>query len=187
MGKIIGFMGAGGVGKTTTAQALAERSDYKFAPSVSRACFEKHGVKTEADQYAMSEDQKFALQQDIFKAKIVQDKELRESPFNWVCDRTPFDQLSYSYLRCMAKIDQALFGSMMQEAILASYYYQALFYFPLHTFPAHSDGMREDTFCPRWVLDTLIRRTSQELVHRIKEVPVMGVIDRAHFIMRTLK
>lgn len=148
----IGFVGAGGTGKTTLAKLLAEKTGLPLIPSPSRKCFEKHGVKTEDDQARMTLSEKWSLQYDIFEA-------INESVFSHdkgIFDRTHLDNFCYSIIQCREAISDALYKEMEQVTIKGLKSFNIVYYFPLYNWNIPSDGMRTESYAQRRIHADLV-------------------------------
>lgn len=190
-GNIVGFCGAGGTGKTTTAKAVVYELQrlgypYELLPSASREVFKRHKVNAEASQLDMPLDQRWRLQRDIqmahwenytqnFRNKLL------------VSDRTQLDQMSYAYLWCSPVLDEdnlALLDTLVQSSLL---HYRAIFYFPLTEFDAHSDGMRTDSPGLRNHFDLLLRGILEAYDVGYIKVPIASVEARMHYIVNWME
>lgn len=174
---LIGFSGAGGTGKTTTAKALAEAMGLPFVASSSRAVFEKHGI-VEADQHKMTPDQQFELQMEIFTAR----QELEVRTFRGVSDRTLMDQVTYTMLRAPTVVTEDILNRLLDTTRNTMRKYTTVLYFPLITFPTNEDGMRETTYGLRVNFDGILQWVMREVGVPIIRVPVMSLAERVKWI-----
>lgn len=150
----IGFCGAGGTGKSTTAKLLAQEIGMPLVPSPSRSCFKKHGVKTEDDQNAMSPEQRYSLQYDIFHAIGILYMEHETGIF----DRTLLDNFNYLMHRCHDIVQKDTLDYMEQTTMLSLMDPNTkVFFFPLYDWKIESDGMRTQQVAPRVSADLVIR------------------------------
>lgn len=151
----IGFTGAGGTGKTTLAKTLAAVTGETFMPSPSRACFEKHGVKSEDDQRNMTPEARYALQMDIFKAINTQVMESQ----NGVFDRTHLDNLFYGFWQCRERISNEQFRDMWRTTVVGLETFDFVIFCPMYQWcytDATTDGMRTQSSVARTVMDHFI-------------------------------
>ena len=173
---LIGAMGAGGVGKTTTMQALSAAIKVPFIPSASRAVFARRGLK-EADQASMTPQQQWELQQEIFAAR----EELEARTTEGIADRTLFDQVAYNLLRTPSVISEAILNDLANRAWNGTVKYNKLFYFPLTTFDTSDDGMRDTSYGLRYVFDAILKSLLTDVKHIV--VPIGSVTERVNFIL----
>lgn len=150
----IGFVGAGGTGKSTTAKLLAERLKLPLIESPSRGVFKKHGVTTEDAQNAMTAEQRYALQEDIFKAIDQQASTIHEGVF----ERTPLDNFYYLLFRCHDSVKLENIKFMAQRTVEGLLSYHKVVYFPIYwNWPDIGDGMRTSHPAPRILCDYFVR------------------------------
>jgi predicted ATPase len=148
----IAFAGAGGTGKTTTAEDLADKLGLELIPSASRIIYDQQNLKEEIVA-TWDQDAKWKLQQDIFAAKLEQD-DLTPA---FVSDRTALDHFAYCLMYCAAKMDNDQFTRM--EAQVRKHMFGAythVFYFPWGHWEAESDGRRSDSKAWQSAIDNLI-------------------------------
>lgn len=178
----IGFIGAGGTGKTTVATALAEKLGLNYHQSVPRSVFQARGL-TEADQRSMTPAQIWDLQKAIFEAKIEQDEVYRSGVF----DRTLLDHLAYCIYRCadsipakeMEKMQEAMYDNIRSYTLLA--------YFPLFNWGGSADGFREDKFSYQVAIDTIMNGLLH--LYGVKYVSMRDEVpeDRIKFLWEGLR
>lgn len=184
---LIGFCGAGGTGKTTTAKALCAATGLPFIPSRSRVVFERWELQKEEDQYRLTVHDQMTLQRDIFQARLG----LEASPefTHGVADRTLADQLAYTMLRGSPNIEQAYFDRHFDEVCASLQRYTRIFYFPLVSYPTIDDGMRETIWGPRFVFDSILR----EILRRCPKpanvwtVPEVSVDQRVELLRKYME
>lgn len=181
MTTLIGFCGAGGVGKTTTAKLLAKELDLPFIESSSRAVFARRGL-VEADQHKMTPQEQFALQTEIFESREELEAKIKEG----VADRTLFDQTAYAMLRAASVITEKELEDRLSRARLSIIKYTHLFYFPLVTFPTATDGMRETTYGLRVNFDAILRWLLVRADVGVITVPTASVEERVGWIKGVL-
>lgn len=153
----IGLCGAGGTGKTTLAKRIAELSGLPFIPSPSRACFEKHGIKTEDDQNNMTPLARKALQLDIFDAIT------RSCSANTkgVFDRTNLDNYFYALHRCHDTLTTEEVEHMHHITLQQMQKFDLIVFCPLYEWcwiagDATSDGMRTTSLASRMLTSSFI-------------------------------
>lgn len=140
----IGFTGAGGTGKTTTAKWIAENLSIPFLPSASRVVYEEQSL-TEDLVNTWDADKKWELQRNIFDKKIEQD----DTTGSFVADRTLLDHWAYCLMYCALDLDKKTFSTMentVRKHMLSTY--TNILYFPWGYWEGESDGVRQDN--PAW-------------------------------------
>jgi hypothetical protein len=153
VGGLIGFCGAGGTGKTTTAQLLSETHSVPLLPSSTRGVFKMLGLETEADQEKLDGEGRKHLQrsiQDTFYSSLM-------GYPRGVSDRTPLDHWCYMLYYCgdyMSEEEVGVFRRRTAEGLKRFAY---VFYFPLVTYPTHEDGMRKNGYGYRKAYDYLMQ------------------------------
>lgn len=158
-GKVIGFCGAGGVGKTTTASALLGHlgpMGYEFLPSSSREVFKKMGVLTEADQNNLSPERRWELQKAIQLAHA-EKMQHRDKSKNLICDRTQLDQYSYALQYCSTALSHVDITWLEELTYYAMQQFDLVFYFAPHAWLSVDDGMRETRPGPRILFDRILQ------------------------------
>jgi len=122
----IGFTGAGGTGKTTSAEYIAKELNLPTFKSASRLVYESKGLTEEKVFNEFSNNQKLALQMEIFETKIKLD-----NAFSYVTDRTLLDHYAYCLAYCggfMTNEQFQKFDEKVQIAMRSTYTH--IFYFP---------------------------------------------------------
>jgi predicted ATPase len=183
----IGFCGAGGTGKTTTAVNLAARRGIPMLASASRRVFQRFGVEREDDQDYMTGEQRWALQHSIQEAHWRQQFQVAikyNGNVPIVCDRTQWDQFAYAMLQCADTMTEERYNWLRGLAIASTSFYTHIFYFPLVTFGQDSlaDGMRTQNWGMRNKFDMLLRSLLKEFNVKAVEVPVGSIDERVRFI-----
>lgn len=182
----IGFCGAGGTGKTTTAKLLLspERSylhgRYEFLPSSSREVFKRFKVEKEADQDAMPDYMKWALQKEIQVAH--RQRQVDSAGKKLLSDRTQLDQYCYALIQCSRILNEADIDWLNMLLTDSLRQYVMIFYFPLHTFDKTDESikdMRDPREGLRLHFDTLLRGVMEKYKVFPIEVPVMTPDMRA--------
>jgi len=148
----IGHCGAGGTGKTTLAKALADVLNIDYRPSVVRETFAEFGW-TEENQRKASPAQCWVLQEKIFQRKVYQDKYYGK---NMVFDRTPVDHLAYCLYRCELALSEGVLRGLEAVTKETTLEYDLVIYHPIPEWKAEPDGMREDEYPYRRIIDTII-------------------------------
>ena len=149
----IGFMGAGGTGKTTTAKAVSEALGIPTIKSASRAVYEQDNL-TEEKCMALDDVGKYELQFRIFGMKT----ELDLKTFAFVADRTLLDHWAYCLMYCGAFIPNNEYTQFEKDVrVHMRSTYTHLFYFPFgYWFPAEADGVRQDHYSWQSAIDAII-------------------------------
>lgn len=152
-GTLIGFMGTGGVGKTTIMNTICDTYPDNFmrGPSVARSVFASHGIKSEDEVAQIPLMQMRQITYDMLRAKMKADQELHEQAYQEnkivICDRTIYDQIAYQLYYCGADITEARFRITMAECKgHISKYYCGLFAFPFMTFAEENKGDPQNAF-----------------------------------------
>jgi len=151
----IAFTGAGGTGKTSTVNKLAELDAFAHLPvmkSASRVVYENKKL-TEELVAKSTPDQKWALQGEIFNAKVLQD----DFNMQFIADRTLLDHWAYCLMYCAADLPDDIFvkyEALVRKHMIAAYSH--VFYFPWGYFFAESDGVRQDAKAWQYAIDNII-------------------------------
>ena len=149
----VGFTGAGGTGKTTTAVALAKELGVQMMKSASRTAYEQLKI-TEADCLKMDDKAKWELQGKIFGLKQTMD----DNSFEFIADRTLLDHWAYCLMYCAPFISEPEFHQFennVRKHMKSTYTH--LFYFPWgYWTPETEDGVRQ--VAPGWqsAIDAII-------------------------------
>lgn len=134
----IGFTGAGGTGKTTVLNVIAERfPDVPILGSPIRDVYKRWGI-SEIDQEKMSFDEKLKLQEDIYQTRYAKEIEYGN---HFISDRTILDHYCYQQIRCYDAMDQEMFDQKTSEIKENLLSYDLIFYFPI-TFKQSGDDVR---------------------------------------------
>jgi hypothetical protein len=145
----IGFIGAGGTGKST----LAAKLDIPFVPSVMRSVLAEHSVVEKSFDDIESTAQRktiWEIQKAGFDRKVQQDL----SPHG-VFDRTLLDHYGYCLLHAAAAIPNSVAMSMEQLVRINLKHYDHIFYVPLPAWIPVPDGVRIDRLSHRYATDAL--------------------------------
>lgn len=183
---IIGFTGAGGTGKSTTAAALSALVGGKLGESPARGVFKKYKIK-EADQRNMPIKDLLKLQSDIHEAKIAQDLAVVGSPFEecHIFDRTPIDTAAYTMYRCGPGITEQASKALVAQVADHMRYYHLVFYTPLVEFP-EADKFRETGYGYNYCIDTIIRELIWRTQVAVTTLPIMPQEERATLATKCL-
>jgi hypothetical protein len=185
--KVIGFCGAGGVGKTTTALMLTtylKPYGYGFLPSSSRSVFAAMGISSEADQHSLSDTKRWALQKNI---QLAHNRKILESRGkNLICDRTQLDQFCYALQYCSTYLDESKINWLLDLTSDAMSRFDMIFYFPLCTWPDTDDGMRTPLPGPRVMFDFLLQGVLTDLGRSYYVVPATDTTSRCALILKVM-
>lgn len=176
----VGFTGAGGTGKTTSANYLSEELGLGTFPSASRVLYEERDLSEEKVQTEFSNEERLKLQFEIFAMKVKQDTE----NFSYVTDRTLLDHWAYCLAYCggFMENDQFLQFETTVRAHMKSTY-SHIFYFPWGYFEPGTDGVRQDRKSWQSQIDALIVGYSFRWNLPVIEVPQLDGKDvRNEFI-----
>jgi hypothetical protein len=128
--------------------------------SPSRQCFVRHGATTEDAQNAMTAQQRFALQMDIFAAIDQQVFETDEGIF----DRTHLDNLFYAIWQCRELVTNDHYMKMYVRMMEGLNTFDVIFFAPIYDWGDNTDdGMRTQHLPSRHLMDSYIHR---QLNHR---------------------
>lgn len=151
----VGCMGAGGVGKTTTAAYLAEVFELKPLISASREVYDDE-VLTEDIVLEMSEESKWELQSRIFDKKI----DLDDNTPSYIADRTLLDHWAYCLMYCGAHMTNEEFQkyeTMVRKHMLSTY--SVIFYFSWGHWDIpekEQDGVRSNKYAWQSAIDAIL-------------------------------
>jgi len=177
----IGFIGAGGTGKTSVARILHHLPE-PFRPSIVRATMAAHGVTSEADQLGMSEEERWCLQRALIQAKRAQDEEFTYGLF----DRTPIDHMGYIMHRCANVIPDKEFEELWALYTDLTSRYDLLVYFPVYDWGVnHEDGFRQGNRSYRVKQHLLMHSIALEMGFGLQLVEMANISPeaRAEFLM----
>jgi len=181
----IGFMGAGGTGKTTTAKVVSETLNVPTIKSASRAVYEQDNLSEEKCM-ALDNVGKYELQFRIFGMKT----ELDKQTFAFVADRTLLDHWAYCLMYCGSFIPNDEYTQFEENVrVHMRSTYTHLFYFPFgYWFPEKGDGVRQDHYSWQSAIDAIILG----YIHRWR-LPVTevkqnsGALARNEFVLNTIR
>ena len=174
----IGFIGAGGTGKTSVAKLLESQLSEPFRPSIVRATMEGLGINHESDQNHLTEEQRYRIQLAIFEAKLKQDKEHQYGLF----DRTPIDHLAYCMHRCANVIPDDDWCLMLTQAQDAIRRYDLIFFFPYYHWGVPTDGFRQEGLAYKTKIELLQRALLNDLGIDFIELTNVAPEDRAIYV-----
>jgi hypothetical protein len=160
MAQLIGFCGAGGTGKTTTAHLVCELTGLPFIQPSSRNVFKRMGVESESAQEQMTGKQRIELQraiQDAYHQSVMTHYQ------SGLSDRTPIDHFVYTLMYCGAWLDEYQTKEFKLLCTRSLMRFKHIFYFPLTTFSTIDDGMRQTAYGSRLQFDLLMRQMLNEL------------------------
>lgn len=181
---LVGFCGAGGTGKTTTADLVSDMTGITRIPSSTRSVFKRLGLETEEAQEQLSGAGRISLQLGIQEAFFDSLRGRKEG----LTDRTPLDHWCYSLYYCGNWMDDTFSKDMRGRIVKALKRFSHVFYFPLVTFPTQSDGMRKDGFGYRLCYDMLLRQALREFEVNALTVRInVSAQDRAKQIAQYLR
>lgn len=148
----IAFTGAGGTGKTTLAQHVAETWGIPFVGSVAREVAADMGITNETQQNEMSEQALFEYQHAIY---LRRQRRISEFP-HYVTDRLALDNYVYALRRCGKALTEEVRRDW-QDGIEADLYNTDLvFYCPAGLFTLVDDGMRQTDVAHAHLIDNAI-------------------------------
>jgi hypothetical protein len=174
----VGFCGAGGTGKTTTAQFIAKELELPILESTSRTIYKAEKL-TESIVANMGDESKLELQRKIFKAKVKND-----TKYSYVADRTLLDHWCYCLAYCGEFMPDELFEKMEEQVrIHMKAVYSHIFYFPWGYWQPESDGVRSELMAWQSQIDAIMVGYIVRWNIPIIEVPqTQGVDYRNEFI-----
>lgn len=172
----VGFIGAGGTGKTTVANLLTDLG-IPVMPSVARDVFKEQNL-TEASQLAMTQQENWTLQKTIFDRKLRQDLDHEDR----LTDRTLLDHFVYALLRSNAAMDDSTASAL--EALVKENLqkYDVLVYFPLAQFWNAADGFRQANRSWAMAVDAAQRGMLEKLGVPFKTMPFGSPESRAALV-----
>lgn len=158
----IALTGTGGAGKSTLAALLAKELKEECVPGVMRTVMKEEGI-VEADQYKMSDQQKYELQVKGFTARLLQEDQVKDGIF----DRTLLDHYAYILTRCAPMVTQEVvegFHGLIDNTLVT---YDMVVYCPLYNWNFQHDGLRDVKYGPRLAVDLIIRGYLDRLFGKI--------------------
>lgn len=176
----IGFIGAGGTGKTTILDLLPD--NYKKIRSVMRETFAEMGW-TEKDLPSKTPAEVWKFQKLCFDKKILQDQKETEG----VAERTLLDHLMYCIYYCSDQMDDNVVTAMMLLTRENMATYDVLFYFPAGIFQPDDDGLRRQGRAYQHLQDAIIIGLIKKLGVDVAIVTGKSVESRMSFITRIME
>lgn len=182
-GTRIAFMGAGGTGKTTSADEISLILELDNPRSASRIVYEQHGL-TEEKVRVMTEAEKLALQTEIFDQKTINDE-----AYSYVTDRTILDHYAYCLAYCGSAMPNDTFRTYEERTrTLMLSTYSHIFYFPWGYWEAPSDGVRSPVDSWQSQIDSILVGYIVRWKLPVIEVPQMdGENERDNFILKHVR
>jgi len=182
-GTRVAFMGAGGTGKTTTAEFVAPLLDLPMIKSASRTVYEENEL-TEEKVALLTPEKKLELQTAIFNAKITLDQQ-----YSFLADRTILDHYCYCLAYCGATMPDTIYFQFEEKVrILMATTYSHLFYFPWGYWTPKSDGVRQDLLGWQSQIDALMVGYILRWGLPVIEVPqTLGEDYRNEFVLNSIR
>lgn len=176
----VGFVGAGGTGKSSVANILAADKTVPedFKSSVVRDVFKQLGYTGEVDQFKMNDVDILHLQKKLLEAKYELDKNTKHGIF----DRTPVDHLAYALYRCGNTLNDADLDWMRTQCWQFTNKYDLLFFFPVYDWDVKDDGFRQNNKAYRIATQTLMLGLLAEYNVTYYTMKDESIEDRAKFI-----
>lgn len=175
----IGFIGAGGVGKTSVARLLSHLPE-PFIPSRNREVFAQLGYTGESFQAANTPQENWRIQRALIDTKIDQDVTYAVGLF----DRTPIDHLAYCMHRCADAIADHEWDWLWNKYSGLIELYDLLVYFPLYDWGnTHEDGFRQGNKAYRVKVDLLMQGVMAEMGIYPIEMANISPERRAEFLL----
>jgi predicted ATPase len=186
----VGFIGAGGTGKTSLAEALAAKTGWPLHRSINRQVFAQFN-QTQLTHTSLPPSQRWAIQRTSFLLKIQQDQANPHGIF----ERTLLDHYMYCLLYCHEAIPDREISDMqelVQENIAG---YTRLYYFPIYNWPVSlADEFRDTGVANRELQDVILQGLIYSLLHpillssvgrqRFQVIPNLPLAQRLGFVMQ---
>lgn len=178
-GARIAFLGAGGTGKTTTAETVAEYLELPLLVSAARKVF-NDGNLSEDLVLDFDAEKRLELQTAIFDQKIQNDL-----AYEYLVDRTALDHFAYCLVYCGKDLSDEQFLHYEEKTRLAMLgTYSNIFYFPWGYWTPDSDGVRSTSLAHQSQIDAIIVGYIQRWNLNVVEVPqTRGEDVRADFVL----
>lgn len=148
----IGHIGTGGTGKSTLAEEVAGVLELTYRPSVVREVYNEFGWN-EASQRTAPLEACWKLQKEMFRRKMYQDKYLYRDT---VVDRTPIDHLAYCIYWCEEALIEDMLKEYEEQARIGMAKYDLVIYHPIPSWKGTVDGIREDQYVYRRIIDVIM-------------------------------
>lgn len=175
----VGFIGAGGTGKTTLAEELARKYNITLFRSVNRAVFAKFG-HTQITHESLSQAKRLEIQQASFVARMDQERNVSSGLF----ERTLLDHYMYCLLYCSDVLSTYQLMTMREQVLENLFGYQLLLYFPVYEWPLPEDGWRNVKMGNREIQELILRGFIRRHSVRAHRVPDVGVTERLDYVQR---
>lgn len=178
-GTRIAFLGAGGTGKTTTAETVAELLELPLLVSAARKVY-NDGSLSEDLVADFDAEKRLELQTAIFDQKIQNDL-----AYEYIVDRTALDHFAYCLVYCGKDLSNEQYLELEERTRLAMIgTYSHVFYFPFGYWTANADGVRSTSLAHQSQIDAIIVGYIQRWGLNVAEVPqTRGEDVRADFIL----
>jgi len=181
----VGFVGAGGTGKTSVANLMAKDEEIKetFRPSIVREVYKRLDVPDESTQLNMSAEHQWYLQREILAEKCAQDAACSTGIF----DRTPIDHMAYCLYRCGSHISDDDYENVENLVRLYTQRYNLIFFFPMYDWEkANEDGFRQSNKAYRVACSTLMLGLLHQFNIQYWLLPNTTPEDRAEYIKKAM-
>src|ERR1700761_5510958 len=186
MATLIGFTGAGGVGKSSVLRRLVSLYGVKDIPSNTRQVFQGFGISNEEDYKSRDVEFKLEVQLALARSKAELDKQALEEARQQdiiATDRSPIDHFCYMLNTCQAAITESFLETYVVEMKAALKRFSVIYYFPLRTYFGSADGYRDQAYGPRYAVDALMRAALDKFrPGQYEPVYIDTIEDRTAFI-----
>lgn len=181
----VGFIGAGGTGKTTTMKLLSDLG-LEEVISVVRPTMSRLG-ETEETMARKSPEERWFIQNEIFRARLTLEERIRNKR-DIITDRTLLDHATYCFYYCANVIQDAAAENMNIAVRECLESYDQLFYFPVGLFKTKNDGFcRYESFAYQLTIDSIMRGFLRRLSLGQFNVPMGTPEERAAWVRRRVK
>jgi len=146
----IGFIGNGGIGKTTTAEALAERLKLPLIPEGVRRYMKEKGIE---HLRKFSPLETWEMQKTLLERKT----KMEHSLSSFIADRTTLDNAAYAlFWLCRSEIPEADLKSYVARCVAHMKRYTHIFFFPHGSIPLVDDGVRSGNNIYQYVISMIM-------------------------------
>lgn len=177
---IVGFSGAGAVGKTSVMNYLKEKYDNKYIiiPSITRHIMKEFNCINEDNMLDRSESFKFSFENALIN-KYVENLEVHIEKYKntnkiLLCDRTPLDIFTYTLFNCSNYITNNYDVDNFENSILNEFIYKPLSLFDIvyhfeypTSFIITNDGFRTQLSTRNYFIEYIM----------------LGLIDKINYYM----
>lgn len=183
----VGFIGAGGTGKTSVLNALRGKISIPILPSVTKDILRENNI-TEADQNRMTPEERWILQKQIYARRL--ENEAQHTSF--ISDRTIIDHLFYCLQQCWSVMSSDETAKLIHIAKENINSYDLLFYFSTDNFLSTSDPMIINSMAYSYLSDSAIRGLISKTLdygmsnYRLWTVPPGPIDQRSSFVLRKI-